>query len=170
MKMRFFQLLAVLLPVCFSACGYHVGGLKNKRMQGMDTFCINMFENHTTYADVSRQMTTALADALQRDGTFRLVTRSRSDFYITGAVTQVVASSLRTDSWDSYLSKEVGLTVWVSYRVIDSKTQETVIQASTSVSSSYFTEIGNTQSSRDAALSYATRKAANNIVDSLTLP
>lgn len=170
MKMRAPFLCCVLASLALASCGYHVGGLKNSRMQNVNTFCINMFENDTTFPQVSQQMTTALADALQRDGSFRLASSGRSDCSISGKVTRVSMESLRTDPDDTYLSSEVGLTVYVDYKVTDLKTGKVILEGSVSEQGSYFNNLGNMQSARDASLSYATRRAASSIVDNLTLP
>lgn len=160
----------LLLAMALASCGYHVGGLKAKAMEGMETYNVTMFENHTVFPQVSQQMTTALADALQRDGTFRMASASRSDFSLSGSVTRVDMTSLRTNPEDTYLSSEVGLTVHVSYTVTDNRTGKVIASGQVAEQGSYFNDIGNVQSARDAALSYATRKAAYSVVDRLTLP
>ncbi len=162
---------ALLLPaLAFSGCGYHLGGLRASALKDKDTFCVNMFANHTTQPMVSIQMTTALADSLQRDGAFRMAAPKDCDFRIDGAVTSIDRESLRTDPDDTYVSSEIGLVVHVSYKVTDSDTGKVLMEGTTEASGSYFNDIGSVQSARDAALSYATRKAADNIVNNLTIP
>ncbi len=165
-----------LLPACALAlsllpgCGYHLGGLRCNALKDMDTFCVNMFANHTTQPNVAMQMTTALADNLQRDGSFRMASPSDCDFKIDGTVTRIVRDSLRTDSQDSYISSEIGLVVHVSYVVTDCRDGKELMRGSTSAQGSYFNTTGNIQTARESALSYATRKAAQNIVYQLTIP
>lgn len=171
MKKNIIHLASVaLLSLSLSACGYHLGGLKAAALKNMETYSVSMFENDTTYPQVAQQMTTALADAMQRDGTFRMVSPAQCDFTLSGRVLRVDMTSLRTDPDDTYLSSEIGLTVHVAYTVTDNKTGKEVSGGQVSGQGSYFNDIGNAQSARDAALSYATRKAASNVVDSLTLP
>ncbi len=158
---------ASLLPV---GCGYHLGGLRTEALKDKESFCVNMFANHTTQPRVAEQMTTALADALQRDGSFRMASPGACDFTVSGTVTRIGRRSLRTDWEDSYVSSEVGLVAHVSYVVTDTRTGEVLMKGSVSAEGSYFTDTGNTQSARDAALSYATRKAADEIVAELTIP
>lgn len=154
-----------------SSCGYHLGGLRSSAMKNVDTFCVEMFENRTTQAMVSMQMTTALTDALQRDGTFRMASPSSCDVRIEGCVTNVATTSLITDYRDSYISAEIGLRVFVTYKVIDCRTNKVLISGTTDAEGSLFNnDSGNVQAARDAALSFATRKAATNIVNRLTIP
>ncbi len=165
-----------LIPVCLmplfllGSCGYHLGGLRCEDLKDKDTFCVNMFANHTTQPDVAMQMTTALADSLQRDGSFRMASPTECDFVIDGAVRSISHQALITDWRDTYISKEIGLTVHVSYEVTDKKTGKTILRGTSSGRGSYFNDKGNIQTSRLSALSYATRKAAENIVYRLTIP
>lgn len=164
-----------LILLCFSlllvvSCGYHLGGLKRTSMQDMDTFCVDMFANNTVFPNVSMQLTTALTDNMQRDGTYRLASPASSDFTISGAVTSVNASSLRTNSSDTYLSSEIGLTVNVAYRVVNNRTGQTLYTSTVRAEGSYFNDNSNAQTARDTALSYATRRAAELIVQALTTP
>ncbi len=168
--------LRSLLPACLcgitllSGCGYHLGGLRCNALKDMDTFCVNMFSNHTTQPNVAMQMTTALTNALQRDGSFRMASPTECDFKVDGTVTRILRSSLTTDSDDTYISSEIGLTVYVAYTVTDSREGKVVVRGETTGRASYFNTEGNAQTSREAALSYATRKAADNIVYQLTIP
>ncbi len=165
-----------LLPICVlglvlvPGCGYHLGGLRCKALKGMDTFCVNMFANNTTQPGVAIQMTTALADALQRDGSFRMASPAECDFMVDGMVTSIGRTSLSADSRDSYISQELELKVYVSYTVTDCRTNKTLLSGSVVADSSFFNTTGNIQSARESALSYATRKAADDIVYQLTIP
>ncbi len=154
----------------FSGCGYHLGGLRCHALKNKDTFCVNMFANHTTQPNVAMQLTTALADNLQRDGSFRMASPSECDFTIDGTVTRIVRNSLGADWRDSYISSEIGLCVYVDYVVTDNSSGKVLMRGSTQAEGSYFNSSGNIQSARESALSYATRKAAENIVYQLTIP
>ncbi len=168
--------LRSFLPACalpllfFSGCGYHLGGLRCDALKNKDTFCVNMFANYTTQPNVAMQMTTALADRLQRDGSFRMASPSQCDFKVDGTVTRIQRNSLSTDSDDSYISSEIGLTVYVDYVVTDCRTNKVLKHGTTNADGSYYNSMGNMQSARESALSYATRKAADNIVYQLTIP
>lgn len=164
------RLLTLCLAVLLVSCGYHLGGIKKTAMKDLDTFCVDMFQNNTTYQNVSMQITTALADQLQRDGTYRMVSRDECDFVVSGVVTSVSATSLRTNPEDTYLSSEIGLTVHVRYTVRNTNTGKEIVSGSVSAEGSYFNETGSVQTARDSALSYATRRAAELIVQHLTIP
>ncbi len=155
-----------------SGCGYHLGGVKSRAMAKVDTICVDMFDNKTLYPNVAIQVTTALTETMQRDGAFRMASPERSDAVVRGSVISVASSSLRTNSRNTYLSAEIGLTVHVRYFVIQTATGRVLARGEVSAEGSYFNDDanGNVQTARDTALSYATRQAADQIVQKLTIP
>ncbi len=170
MNIRSLLTICTLPLLLISGCGYHLGGLRCNALKDKETFSVNMFRNYTTQPYVAVQMTTALTDNLQRDGSFRLASPSDCDFKIDGTVTRILRTSLSANSRDSYISSEIGLRVYVEYEVTDGKTGKTLKRGKTNAEGSYFNSTGNVQSARESALSYATRKAAENIVYQLTIP
>lgn len=159
----------LLFPACMPEL-YHMGGLKPAGMEEMNTFCVQMFENHSTQPEAGMMLTTALTDSMQRDGTYRLASATKADFVISGEVTHISRESLLTDSRDTYLSREVGINVHVRYTVRNGRTGETMAQRNITGQGSYFGDTGNVQSAVSSALSAATRRAAEGITDELTTP
>lgn len=159
----------LLLPACMPEL-YHMGGLKPAAMQEMQTFCVQMFENHSTQPEAGMMLTTALTDAMQRDGTYRLASSKQADFILSGEVTHISRESLLTDPKDTYLSREVGINVHVRYTVRNGNTGATVMERTVTGQGSYFGDTGNVQSAVSSALSAATRRAAESITDDLTTP
>ncbi len=140
-------------------------------MAKVDTVCVDMFTNSTFYPNVAAQTTTALTEAIQRDGAFRLASPSQCSAVLSGNVSSVVSSVLRTNSRNTYLSAEIGLTVHVDYVVTEAATGRIITKGEVTGEGSYFNDdTGNVQTARDSALSYATRLAADQIVQKLTIP
>lgn len=164
---RLFTLCLVLLMLV--SCGYRLGGFKRSSLRHVNTYCVDMFENHTTFPNVAMQLTTALSDNMQRDGTYSLASRDKADVRIVGQVRCVQAGSLRTNWADTYLSSEIGLTVVVNYAVINTRTGKRLAGGEVRAEGSYFNS-GNVQTARDSALSYAARRASELIVQALTTP
>lgn len=159
-----------LCILCLASCGYHLGGLKNSQVKGMDTCCVHMFGNHSFYPSAATQLTSALADTLQRDGTFSIAAPGEADMTIDGEIIGVSLASVRTNLQDTYVSDEVRLTVSVNYRVIRSSTGETLQSGNVNESVTCFLELGNVESGKEDAVSYAVRKVAERIVERLTTP
>lgn len=165
-KLRY--VLTGMLALGLASCGYHLGGVKPASMQAMNTFCVEMFENNTVQPNVGVLMTTAIANALQSDGTYRMAPRDEADFIVKGTVTNISRDSLIANTEDSYISTYIALRVSAEYEVIDRKTGKRLSGGSSSGMGSYFNQVGNTQSSIDTTLSYATRRLADDITLSLT--
>lgn len=163
-------IIGTLCALSLASCGYHLGGLKNRSVRGMDTCCVHMFDNNTFYAQAGMQMTSALADALQCDGTFRLVAPGEADMTVEGVVGSVDTSSVRTNLQDTYVSDEIRLTVHVSYRVVRTGSGKVLQAGKVQETVTCFLELGNVESAREDAVSYAVRKAADRIVERLTTP
>lgn len=163
-------LLTGLLAFLVSSCGYHLGGIKPRYMKNMNTFCVEVFENNTVQPNVGMLMTTAMANELQSDGTYRMAPRSEADFILKGTVTHITRESLRTNTDDTYVSSEIGLTVHVEYEIVDRKSGKVLRENESSATGSYFNQGVNTVSAMDTALSYATRLVAENITLNLTAP
>lgn len=163
--------LLLLATVGLGACGYHVGGVKPAVLSRMDSFSVEMFSNTSTQPQVSMQLTSALTDALQSDGTYRLARRGAADFVVSGQVVSITPVSLSTDWRDTYLSSEIGLQLKVRYEVRDGKTGKELTSGVFTTESSYFNQDDiNIQNARINALSYAARLAADEIAARLTSP
>lgn len=151
----------------FSACGYHLGGYKPTALANMETFSVSMMANYSLEPKAAVLISSAVADTMQRDGTYRLTSRSKCDFRIEGEVTNIYFNSLRTNKDDTYISDEISMNVTVNYRVISSSGNRTLMQKSVIVSSSFYNS-GNVQTARTNALSYAAQQIGQRITDALT--
>ncbi len=153
-----------VVALALSACGYHLGGLKPTALKDMNTFCVEVFENQTLHPNAGMLMTTAMANALQSDGTYRMAPQNEADFVVRGAVTRIVRESLITDTEDTYISKQIGACVYVKYQIVNRKTGEVLLSSEETETASYFNQLGSTESAQEAAISYATRRIAEEIV------
>ena len=160
-------LLTAVSCLLLPACGYHLGGYKPEKLKNMHTFSVNMMENNSLEPRAGVLLTSALADSLQRDGTYRLSSRGRSDFRIEGEIASVTYSSLRTNKEDTYISDEISMNVTVKYRVVDNADGKKLIANTLTVSSNFYNQ-GNVQTARMNAMSYAAMLAAQRITDALT--
>lgn len=151
----------------FASCGYHAGGYKPTALANMETFSVSMMANYSLEPKAAVLISSAVADTLQRDGTYRLTSRGKSDFRIEGEISNISYSSLRTNKDDTYISDEISMNVTVNYRVIGNAGNRTLLQNSIIVSSPYY-NTGNVQTARTNALSYAAQQIGQKITDTLT--
>lgn len=158
----------VLTGIALSSCGYHLGGMKPAKMEDMHTFCVEMFENNTVQPSVGVYMTTAVTNAMQSDGTYRLAPRNEADFIVKGSVSHISRESLTTSTKDSYISTQIGVTVHVQYELLNRKTGAIISKGSESEQASYFNQDGSTITAMESALYYATTRVADDIVLNIT--
>lgn len=159
-----------LLTLSLGSCGYHAGGLVNKKLEGVKTFYVTMFDNFTTYPNVGMLMTSAIGNALQTDGTFRMAAPGAADVEISGSVSNVTIEQSLVDWQDTHLSLEFRITMQVDYKVKRVSDGKVIKEGCATGDGSYYNAGGNVQSGRDAALSYAARNVAEEIVASFTTP
>lgn len=165
---RIISILVGVVAASLCSCGYHLGGIKPDNMQNMNTFCVDVFENNTVQPAAGMLMTSAMTNALQSDGTYKLASRSEADFIVSGAVTQIERDSIMTSSEDSYVSKQLQIEVHVKYNVTDRRTGKKLSASEIEERADFFNSIGSTQNSMEVALSYALRRAADSITLLLT--
>jgi len=162
-------MVAVILSMSTLSCGYRLGGLKSEKLRHVDTYSLRMFENNSLEPLASILVNNAISETLQRDGAYKLASSALADCYITGNVISVNYISLRPDPLDTYISSEIGVELSISYKIIETKTGNVLMESEISKEASYFNNVGNVQSSRENALSYAARKIANRIAIEISI-
>ncbi|MBR3902940.1 MAG: hypothetical protein IKJ29_04700 [Akkermansia sp.] len=152
-----------LSALLLASCGYHLGGVKPEPLKDKDTFCVEVFENSSLHPSAGVLMTTALANALQSDGTYRMAPRGKADFIVKGEIERITRESLITNTEDTYVSTQIAVCVTVGYQVIDNKTGKVLCSGQEVENASFFNEDGSKESATESALSYATRRIADDI-------
>lgn len=159
--------LMALVSLVLSGCGYHLGGVKPKSLANISAVRITVFTNNSFEPAAGSLVTSALAEAIQRDGTFRLASKGKAQARIEGEITSVQFVQLRSSYQDTYKSSELGLILNVSYRIVDSSDNKVLMSGGESVTSSYF-NVGNIQTAKTNALSYAARLVAERMAATIT--
>ena len=114
---RIRTVLKLLLPVlCLLAgsCGYQLGGTKPPKLEFAQTVKVDLFANNSLEPRAATLVTGALADELQRDGTYRLSSRGNADIRVQGEVYSISFDQLRSSREDTYKSSELGLRLSVN--------------------------------------------------------
>ena len=151
------------MMLSLSSCGYHISGLKAEKLDSVDSFSVRMFENNTLEPLAAVLVTNAIADALQRDGALKMVSDSAAQCRVEGKVAEIKFSSLRPDPYDTYISTEIQVELMVTYRIIDNKTNNVLMEYRINSTASYFNQQGDVQSARENAISYVARKIGDEV-------
>lgn len=162
-----FKFLLPVLCLLAGSCGYQLGGTKPPDLEFAQTVKVCLFANNSLEPRAAALVTGALADELQRDGTYRLSSSGKADIRVEGQVYSITFDQLRSSREDTYKSSELGLRLAVKYRVLDNKTGKVLYNGEAEEVSQFF-DVGNIQTSRTNALSYAARLVATSIAETLT--
>lgn len=162
-----FKLLLPALCLLAGSCGYQLGGTKPANLEFAQTVKVCLFANNSLEPRAATLVTGALADELQRDGTYRLSSPGQADIRVEGEVYSITFDQLRSSREDTYKSSELGLRLSVKYRVVDTKTKKVLYRGEAEEVGQFF-DVGNIQTARTNALSYAARLVATSIAETLT--
>ena len=119
-----FKLFLPVFCLLAGSCGYQLGGTKPPKLELAQTVKVCLFANNSLEPRAATLVTGALADELQRDGTYRLSSGADADIRVEGEVYSITFDQLRSSREDTYKSTELGLRLSVKYRVVDARTQE----------------------------------------------
>lgn len=162
-----FKLLLPVIYLLMASCGYQLGGTKPPKLEFAKTVRVSLFDNKSLEPRAATLVTGAIADELQRDGSYRLSSKGHSDIRVEGEVYSITFDQLRSSREDTYKSSELGLRLNVKYRVIDCKTNQVLYTNEVEEVAQFF-DVGNIQTARTNALSYAARLVATAIAENLT--
>ena len=126
-----------------------------------------MFANGTQEPRAESLATTAVIDAIVRDGTYRLADRGSADAVLEGKLTGIRYSTLRGSRLDSLLAEELTNVVSIEWTLRDAKDPTKILATGSSVGQSSFFADSNLQTARRNALPDAFGRAGANLVSRL---
>lgn len=123
-----------------------------------------MFTNRTQEPRAEALATTAVTDAIVRDGTYRLADRGSADAVLEGNLVGIRYSTLRGSRLDSLLAEELTNEVMIEWTLRDAKDPAKILATGSSVGQSSFFADSNLQTARRNALPDAFGRAGANLV------
>lgn len=123
-----------------------------------------MFTNGTQEPRAEALATTAVTDAIVRDGTYRLADRGSADAVLEGKLVGIRYSTLRGSRLDSLLAEELTNEVMIEWTLRDAKDPAKILATGSSVGQSSFFADSNLQTARRNALPDAFGRAGANLV------
>jgi len=126
----------LLVAILLSGCGYKLGEIRPTPMRAVRTLAVPTFKNNTYEPRIEVLVADTVIKQLQQDGTYTIVSDDTADAILLGTVTKVERRSLRSVQNNVLATSEFGLTVTVSYQVVDRVTgailMKSVVQGDTS--------------------------------------
>ena len=159
---------AIILPaVClfFASCaGYQLGGAKPASLAGVNSIAVPMFSNDTQHPRAEALATSAVANAIVTDGTYRIRDVADADAVLTGKISSIKYSTIRGTRYDTLRPEELSNTVTLMWKLCDSKDPTRVLASGTSSGTSQLFVSSNLQTARNNALPEALERAGEALV------
>lgn len=160
------KMLALSLSVAalVSCTGYQMGNVQPKALSQVHGVSVPMFRNDTLHPRAEALATSAVANALVKDGTYRLVDSGRADAILEGRVATIRYNAIRGTRRDTLRPEELENTVELKWRLVDARNPSKVLASGTSSGSSQLFVSSNLQTARNNALPEALDRAGQSLV------
>jgi len=155
---------AVLVASC---AGYRLGGVKPASLAGVQNISVPMFANSTQHPRASAIATSAVADAIVRDGTYRIADSDKADAVLEGNLESIEYKAIRGTRVDSLYPEELANTVTLSWTLRDARDPTRVLATGISQGTSQLFVSANLQTARNNALPEALERAGEALVSQL---
>jgi hypothetical protein len=159
--------LAAPLLALVSCTGYHLGGVKPASLAGVKSIAVPMFANDTQHPRASALATSAVANALIQDGTYRISTVDKADAVLEGELKRIEYRSIRGSRFDSAYPEELSNTVTIDWILRDAKDPTKVLAKGNAKGVSQLFVSANLQTARNNALPEALDRASEALVSRL---
>jgi hypothetical protein len=161
-------LICLVLPFLGSCVGYRLGGVKPAALSGVERIAVPMFENGTLHPRAEVLATSAVADALATDGTYRLSRRDDADAVLEGKVFDIGYSTIRGSRLDTLLPEELANLVTIQWTLRDARDPTKILAQGKSTGKSQLFVSANLQTARNNALPEAMERAAEQLVSRIS--
>ncbi|MCP5543049.1 MAG: hypothetical protein H7A49_03990 [Akkermansiaceae bacterium] len=155
---------AVLLASC---AGYQLGGVKPASLSRIQRINVPMFGNDTQHPRAEALATSAVANAIVQDGTYRISGIDDADAVLEGKIASIRYSTIRGSRLDTLFPEELANTVTLEWTLRDARDPTKVLASGTSAGTSQLFVSANLQTARNNALPEALERAGESLVSKL---
>jgi hypothetical protein len=158
--------LALLAPFfsLVSCVGYQLGGVKPASLANVRTIAVPMFSNSTQHPRAEALATSAVANAIVQDGTYRIARSEQADAVLIGDLREIKYSVIRSNRLDTMRPEELANTVTLNWSLLDARDRTKVLASGTSRGISQLFVSENLQTARNNALPEALERAGEALV------
>ncbi len=108
-----------LATFLLAGCGYKLGEIRPTPMRSVRTLAVPTFKNKTYEPRVEVLLADTMIKQLQQDGTYQIVSDNTADAILNCTLTNIERRSLRSVQNNVLATSEFGITLEVTYEVID---------------------------------------------------
>ena len=160
---RFFLTLCCL-GLLSSCAGYRLGGEKPQHLVAVNSLCIPLAKTRTLIPRSEALTTNVVADAITRDGTYKIGTASDSDATLLLTLEEITYRQTSSDRRDTLRSEQLTLEVKISWQLVDPKRPGKPLEEGSNSGRTRLFVDDNLQTARANALPDALQRAAQAIV------
>jgi hypothetical protein len=117
--------LLVVSSFLFGCAGYHVGPVTKTSFHSI---AVPMFRNETLHPQLEAQVSNAIIQRLQQDGSLRIESKSPADVVLIGTIFRYDRVALRSLRSETGVPREYRLSIAVRVEARDRRTGETVLK------------------------------------------
>jgi hypothetical protein len=117
--------LLLLSSFLIGCAGYHIGPVTKTSFHSI---AVPMFRNETLIPQLEAQISNAVIQRLQEDGSVRIEPRSQADAILTGTVVSYTRTPLRVARTDVSVPVEFLISITVRVEARDRRTGETLLK------------------------------------------
>jgi hypothetical protein len=110
----------------FGCAGYRIGPVTKRNFKSI---AVPMFRNTTLIPQLEAQISNAVIQRIQQDGSLRVETQANADVVLNGSIIKYNRESLRTLRTDTGVPREFEITITVRVDATDRRTGETVLKS-----------------------------------------
>lgn len=149
----------------FASCaGYQLGATKPASLAQVRTIAVPMFSNSTSHPRAEALATSAVAQAVVQDGTYRLGTRDSADAVLEGDLRSIRYRTIRGTRLDTMLPEELSNTVTIQWTLRDARNPLKILATGNATGESRLFVSANLQTARNSALPEALERAGEALV------
>lgn len=163
-----FPILSVACILLASCAGYRLGGAKPASLAGVESIAVPMFSNGTLHPRAEALATSAVANALALDGTYRIADVSSADAVLEGNLASIRYSTIRGTRLDTMLPEELANTATLNWTLRDARDPTRILASGTSSGTSQLFVSPNLQTARNNALPEALDRAGEALVSKIS--
>lgn len=165
--MRLFTLLSAACLALAGCAGYQIEGAKPSALRDVHTIALPMFRNDTLHPRAEAIATSAAADAIVRDGTYRITSTGDADAVLEGTIRKIDYTQLRSARLDTLRPLELQNSITIDWTLRDGTDPNRVLASGSSLGTSRFFVDSNLQTARNNALPDALQRASEAMVSRL---
>ena len=153
--------------ICASCAGYQLGGMKPPSLAKVKTISVPMFSNSTLHPRAEAVATSAVANAIVQDGTYRISDLDHADAVLEGDLKEIKYTAIRGTRLDTLLPEELTNTATLTWTLRDARDPTKVLASGIATGSSQLFVSANLQTARNNALPEALERAGEALVSKL---